>query len=689
MAPGNRARFARGAPRGEVFQMDSDPATLTLVHDITTAGDSTEFGVGSDAASAWPVQVSAALSGGAVLRKGVSGMAFAIPGTGSNTNPIPTQISGQGATPLANNTQIFTGGLNDYNTVVNPEPAAQAWATGIVATSIPNIVASLTGGPSQWWSYMGGLAEEFSGPGMSNWAEWRWMMRQLSATYGAHIFDIRRYMMSTVASHLTDPDYRSDLDYINVRTWFGLPLSFHGNGIVSSVADFASTPVAPWAICSTATNTAAGVEAVASAAGYATGQLIQNINSGGVLGNNIYRKVNGAWTLVDLKHLSKFGNAVWALAVKRIAWAIQGQGAPLACPAELFCAQDATAGTTIGTIYYVGAAPTKAVLFDAALIQSTTLALTDNGSVNNAGSITVKRSSSGTLAEGEQLVLLQLTGNGHVLTSAHDFRIGQPSTQTVPRMLAGPNLTSTASSDGDWTYVGRVAHGLADGDKFFAVGWVTPTVINGNHYLIALGAGHGNVSDILIRVTNTGALGVVMHNAANVLLSNVVNAGVFTAGTATWFAIDIDLSVSTPTVKGYYNKAGAGADVAINATGVASTGPTTIAASKTVPRFFSIRDASIANQNFGAFPDTVRGQFRGKVGNLIFGAGNIGIAGNAALFRTLCNLDNSPVARTPYATIGGLRPMWDFPQGIGDQLNGGSDPNEPIFGTYSRIKALV
>lgn len=681
---GSAGLQAGGGTPSVAFLPENRAATIALSPDLTTAGDSITFGVGSATTppTSWPTQLLALTTSGSILRKEVSGMALRSTVTAQNPSPIPGQVSGQGATPLGANTQVFDGGLNDYNTVVVPLPNSQAWVANASA-GVVTAITSLTGGASQFWTYQTRVAEERSGPGMRYWSDWTYLTRTLRATYGARIFDIRRYLQFCGTTNT------SDLDYTNVNTWWGLPLTFRGMSTATPAnLNFTATVETAWNTTSTATNTPAGIEIAAPASGFADGDLIQNINAAAVLGANIFRKCTaGSWVLLDEKHMSQFGNAKIAQAQFDVLASIQGLGAPMAPPSELYGAQDCAANTTVGTIYYSGAAPATAALFDSANNAVTTLSLTDNGSTNNLGSITAKRSAAGSLTEGLAQYVLQLTdGSGHVLHSPVDFYVGQPSTQTTPRMWTIPGSTTLPS--GDFSMYGREVTGLNNTDKFFFIGWVNPSTLAGNQYLFAFSAGQGNNSSILVRISATGQLAVVIQNSASTILTNAVIANVFTAGTNTWFAIDVDLSVATPTIQGFYNKAGAGADVGITATGVAASGPSTVNGDTILPRFFSLRDASVANQNFVA-TDANRSQFHGKFGNLIAGNGNIGIAGNTSLARTLWNLDNTPAARVPFATIGGITPVFDIQGGVGDLLYGGFDQNNPVHGTYRGIVGLT
>jgi hypothetical protein len=671
------------------FQATSRPSSPTIAKNVTTAGDSTVVGVGTQNSPtdySWPGQA-VGLATVTFLRKEVSGMSVQTGGTGLNTSPIATQITGQGATPLANNHQFFTGGLNDYNTGVQTEPNLRLWDVNIPTVISGTILPSFTGGTSQWWTYFDAHGEDDAGPGMKQWASWRYMHRSLQATYGAHIFDIRRYIQFVGAQQ-----GQSGVGVTNLNQFWGKPIEYEGQ----STDLFRSNPPSTWNWTNTATNTGAGIEAAAPAAGYAEGDIIQNVaapfNGGGIWRKN----ASGAWSgtsssLFDAKHLSRWGYAVWAQVAIDILVAFQGQGAPVPCPAELYCKQDDAAGTTVGTIYYVGSAPATLSLWDASTHAAVTqLTLTDNGSTNGAGSITVTRSSTGSLTEGEMLLDIQLTdASGHVQHGPVDFRIGQPSTQTVPRLWALPySGESPLTSRTDFSLVGRENNGFSDGATFWGIGWLQPQDMTENMYLLDLEAAHSDNSKLQVYINSGNAsLRFTGVNSAGSFVFNGPNVVAFAAGQATWFAFQVDASPATPTIKYIFNKNGAGDN---SGTLNGTTGSTTMAFSKMTPRFLSLRDANLWTYawQFNNARDTNRNQFRGKLGMLACGHGDIGV--NSTFNpRTIWNTNGTPVARTPMAAINGVTPVYDIQGGMGDFLNGGFNQTQLVFGTYRGIKGLT
>lgn len=666
-----------GGPPPVVFLPESRPATpLALTAPMTTSGDSWEFGVSVPAGQSWPAQLGAMITP-AVLRRGVSGQALRPVTTAQNPQPIPFQISGQGAGPLAANSQANNGGINDSNIVVVPLPDAQFW----VANSIAGVNvgwASLTGGAGQSRIYQARTAPERNNAGMSKWSGWVQMSRTLKATHGARILDLHRLLQ------FRSPAPVGSLDYENVNNFWGLPLNYRGG-----LSTFPYTTQFGWNTCDATTgNNVAGVTAAAPPAGFSDAALIQNVNANGVLGANIFRNVTStSWVLVDENHPSQWSSAIIAQSQFDVCAAIQGSGAPMAVPAEINCQQDIVAGGVVGTIYYNGPSPATIGLFDATNTLVPTLTLTDNGSINNRGSITVSRSATGALVEGFAQLTLQLTdAAAHVLHSPVDFYIGQPSTQTVPRMWNIGGAIGNPNSD--FSFAGEDVTGLLDGDKFAFGGWLKPSTLVTTQYVFGFSSGFGSNSQVLIRINTAGALAIQINGAGGVLLVNTSIASMFAAGVATWFAFDVDVSVAQPTVRGYYNKAGAGADVAINALGVAATGPTTIAASFITSRFLALRDASIANV---AFPvqDPTRSQYYGAFGNLLVWNGNIGIAGNPAVARQLWNLNNTPVARAPFSPVNGNTPVNDIQGGIGDLMYGGFNQAQLVHGTYRGLLNLT
>lgn len=671
--------FSITVSSGVTFVAENRPSTVAMTTPTVTSGDSMEVGVGAQSTSqSWSGQLAGKLSSGTITRRGQGGMAFKTPAAGINTNPITTQITGQGS-PGLGYPQMFDGGVNDTDQSVNPEPGAQNWLAHVQTTAIPAIVAALTGGSSQLWTFFNMTQGGYQSPGCLGFADWVKLHRALTATYGAKIVNTRRALMETVTSNT------SDVDNINVNRFWDLPLSYRGN-----TSAFAKTTETVLNTCSSSTTNPTGINSVAPASGYAEGAYMLNIHANASIGNNLCRKIGasggGTWEQVDMLHPSRWGYEAWMGIAFDILCAFKGTGAPFAPPAELFCKQDDASNTVVGTIYYIGAAPASAALFDRAGTAITTLSLTDNGSTNGYGSITVRRSATGTLTEGEQQLVLQLTSaGGGVLHTAVDFRIGEPSTQTIPRLWNIPR--GSTSTDCDFSMAGLQAHGLADDNKFFFVCWVEPAALGGSLAYLGVQQGRSSPSNLQISMNGGGGLGVNAQDNANTLIYNT-NAGTpFAVGVRTWLAIDLDLSVATPTIRGYYNRSdGGGADVAISANG--ASGPTSLLLSKSLSLFFSFRGASQATDKFTT-TDVNRNQFRGKFGNIIVGNGNIGINGAPSVARLLWNLDGSPVARAPYSTINGRRPVWDIRGGIGDFLNGGYDLNEPVFGTYHRIKGLT
>lgn len=685
-----------GGGGGVSFQSESREASIALVPaGVTTAGDSLTQGNGTTTSPtdySWPKQFRDIVTGGTALREEVGGMAWEAAAQGINTDPITLQVTGQGATGLANYVQFVNGSINNYNnSVMGGVANTKTWEDQIL-TGLATAVAAMSSTAANSWTYFAGVQSEIQGPGMIRYASWRNLIRRATALYGARVFDIWRYLQFRGS---TDT---ATLDYKNVNTWGTLPITFRGMGQDGGnyvLFDDTTLPTA-WVTVNTATNTHAGIEAAgATAASYAEGTLLQNINTG-VAANSIWRVgiVSAAkkWVQWDNVHLSRWGYEVWKQAAFDIAAALQDDGAPVGCPAELFCAQDAASSAACGTIHYIGSVqPASIGLFTEAGVAVDTLTLVDNGVTNNAGTITVTRSGSGTLTEGAQRLILQTTdAAGHVLHSPVDFRVGQPSTQTIPRLWTLPGTTLMPSAD--FSMQARSNHGMADSDKFGFALWLRPVDFSSDQqYVIHFAAGHGNSTTFQVRISTGGNLNIIANNPAGTLVLNTSTSSVFTSGQPTWVAVDIDLSVSTPTVRGYYNKNNAATDTAISTTGVAATGPTTLAMSNCEPRFFALKDATIQNENWTA-SDVARDQFRGAFGNIIMWNGSIGIDGTPSVARLLWQLGGSPgqpTARAPYSAINGVTPIFDIQGGIGDFLRGGFNQSEPVYGTYRGIVGLT
>jgi len=665
------------------FEAENEPTTITLDRGLAIAGDSVPAGVGT---STSPTDYSVVGQFAGMVTNPSLILDTALQGRGytptASPSDIPEQVAGAGATPLATYDFAHATGLNDYNTGVVTEAEERVWPVNVLAGQV-TLDGHLTGDADQHNMYFSGFAEANSGPGMIRFADWEWLQDQVEATYGADPFNLRRWFISKTTTDATD------LDRINVETWWDYALSFHGAPLTVLPAPVAQTA---WLTFSDATNTAARAEAAFPSASNAQGALAQNLHANSINGDNIYINTESGWIAWDAKHPNRLGAYWWAVALRRRKAAIQGDGAPFANPFRLFLKKDAAAGTEAGTIYYLGAtAPDTIGLFDENEDAVTTLVLTDNGVTNGRGTITVTRSAEGTLTEGEMRLKVQTKKGTWVLHTEGDFRIGQASTQTTPRNCLIPysnDATETVLSDFSVGFRGD--HGASDGDSFHIVAAVTPSVLGATRCILSATKRSGQSTDLFIRIGSSGQLAIVGHDADNVLVFNGnVATNVFAAGVETVLMLDLVAAVGvTPTIQGYYNKGGAGW------TTVSGTGPNNATdamnMSETVLRLFSLKDANVWTQNRGSTIDTGRQQFRGSYRVVTFGPGIMGIAGNTSLRDSLCNSSGVLQARTPFATIGGASHAIDWQGGIGDQLNGGfARSTKPGFGTYRGIKGLT
>lgn len=665
------------------FEAENEPTTITLVRGQAFAGDSVLAGVGT---STSPTDYSLVGQFASMVTNPSLVLDLALSGRGytptSDTSDIPEQVAGAGATPL--NTYDFAHGtaLNDYNTGVVTLAEQRVWPVNSLAGMV-TLDGHLTGDADQHNMFFSGFAEGSSGPGMQWYADWEYLQDQVEAVYGADVFNLRRWLISQTTTDATD------LDRINVETWWDYALSFHGAGSTVLPAPVAQTA---WLTFSDATNTAGKVNDNFPTGSYDQGAVAQNLHASFILGQNTYINTESGWVEMDFKHPNRLGAYHGAVAQRRRKAALQGDGAPFASPFRLFLKQDAAAGTEAGTIYYLGAAaPDTIGLFDENEDLVTTLVLTDNGVTNGRGSITVTRSSEGTLTEGEMRLKVQTKKGSWVLHTEGDFRIGQASTQTTPRNCLIPysnDATETVLSDFSVGFRGD--HGASDGDSFHLLFAVTPSVLGSTRCILSATKRSGKNSDLFVRIGSSGQFQIVAHDADNVLIfTGNVATGVFTAGVETVVMVDLVAAVGvTPTIQGYYNKGGAGWTT-INATGP-NNATDVVEMSETTLRLFSQRDANIYTQNRGATLDSNRQQFRGSYRVVVFGPGIMGIAGNTSLRDSLCNSSGVLQARTPFATIGGASHAIDWQGGKGDQLNGGfARSTKPGFGTYRGIRDLV
>lgn len=669
------------APPAGVWHATTRPAAWVPSDGLTLSGDSWTVGVGAVApAERVDTYITALLPALAVLTVGAGGMALNIPAGALNTNPIPDQVANQGAGPLANSDQFGDGGINDSNSTVVPLPATQFWAANALNGVNAGIYPVLTGGASQLYTLYWMTGEETNGPGMKHYSDWTWAKRQQRAARGADLFDFQRYLQSFCD---TNP---ATLDYINVQTFHGLPLTFRG--VNGGVTTFPSTPQTVLNTCVAATNDVAGVQAVAPAAGFAIGSYIQNNNTA-VGGNNLFRRDSaGVWNVVNEKHPSLYLNQQWAQCQVDILAAKDNQGATFGTPAELYFPQDAAAGTIVGTIYYYGPSPDAIYLFDAAHVAVSEYTLTDNGSANNRGSITVRRSATGIVAEGFEALDLQLECNGLYQHSIVDVYVGRPSTQTTPQKWTLPNSAGVMTPASHCSIYGRQANPVTDGALYSFAFWFNTSDLSQVPVLYSGNPDNGSSSTINIGVINTGRLRVTARNGAGTLCVNrtAVLASAFPANTWIWLVIDIDNTGATDVTTAYYNIAGTPGDIPITFNAGILAGPTTLEGSKWTQRFLSNKDACITYQGFA---DPGRNQFRGGIGNLIIANGLMGVANPAVRALLWDPATGNPTPRVPYTAIGAATVRVDVQGGIGDLAYGGFDPNNPLMWTRHTVLELT
>lgn len=680
--PGHMARVlaSTSTPSGPAYQSESYPATITLVRNIGSTGDSIAVGVGTLSPYSFPEQFDALSSGATITRSEGAGTGYT-PGV-VTTPSVTTRFTSQSAS-LRSSGDLFTEGfVND----IDPSQNSSGYATAgddLVSIFGSTIVPSMSGDALNNWTYFVGPMTDSGGPGQTRWAQAQKMRDDMAALYGSHVFDIRRFLQWH--GRTTDT---ADLDYVSMREYGTAPLTYRG---ISSTlfADTVETE-ADIVFVNTATNTAAGVEAAAPAAGYSEGTIAINRNAAAINGGMFRKGAGGAWVTIDTKHFSRWGYAAFADAMLRITHGRNGTLA-YAFPQNLFLKQDAAAATSAGIVSYVGPAPDSIGIFDpVSLAPVTTLTATDNGSTNNNGSITVSRSSSGTLVEGEQELLLQLVFGSHVLHTPLDLRVGQPSTQTTPRMWTIPS-TGFGTTSTDFSGAGSENHGFVDGGLWSFAGWVMPSDLTGGGTLISCDPVSGN-GRLELGITSDGRLALPSwRNSASTLVVNN-NGGptsgggpAFAVGVKTWFAVEVDVTGPTVVINGYFNKGGAG-DTLFTWTGLL-TGNTTIPGQKFQPIIFSRKPALFANRYWTTL-DSGRSQYRGAFGNLIMLQGLINPA-DSAVRRSLWNTDGTPVDRVPYAAINGIVPGIDIQGGPGDFARGGFDQAHRYYFTPRGINGLV
>lgn len=678
-----RAKGGGGGPPVPVWMATTRPPPWVPSAGLTIAGNSWPTGVGANApGERFTDYLGVKLPALARTNVFVSGMALNIPAAGLNTDPIPNQIIGQGVPGLTNNDQCEDGGLNCYNLGVVPLPSAQFWTTNAAngINGVGGIYPALLGGPAQLNTYYCRTQEETAGPGMKYYPDWVYLMRTQKLLHGPDIFDLNRYLQG-----FCDPN-PATLDYINVHTFRGLPLTYRG--LTTAGTSFPATPQTVLNTANTTPNTVAQMTIAAPPGPFAIGSYIQNNNTG-ALANNLYRKDNaGNWNQLNEKHGSLYNYDQWSYAQYDILAAKDNVGATFAPPGEMYYPQDVAAGVVVGTLYYYGPSPTAMYLFDTAQVLVTEYTLTDNGSVNNRGSITVRRSATGIVTEGYEQLDLQTERNGYYQHAIVDVFVGQPSTQTTPRAWMLPYSVGAYTPPANFSMHGRTDHALADGAQFSFAAWVYLSDITQVPVIYSFNPDNGSLSTLNIGIGNTGRLRITARDAANVLVVNrtAALASALPTNVWVWLVIDIDVSTALDTTTAYFNVAGTPGDTAIvfNAGTAAAS---TLEASKFGARFFANRAACIT---FQGYTDAARNQFRGGFGMVSAANGLMGVANPATRAQLWNPLTGAPTPRVPFSAIGTASPCaFDIQGGLGDLGWGGFDPAQPVFGTWANMLLLT
>lgn len=598
--------------------------TITLTLFWNAFGDSTTAGVGSG--SPWPTlfrtlttsTVTRAFHGGGTSDNGASIVDIGNGGVGGeDSGQIAARVSTQNGSfgsELARN--YFTSfGLNDYNTLA--PNYTNAWPPQ-VRTNYEAIRALVKAADASKEVYHFIAVQELDkGSGGQRYGgDYLFHRHDMAANHPGRSFDLLRYFQMV-----------RRLELQNGGLW--------GTGTADE--DAIKRGLIPYLYCGgtntaafTATSTAMiPVAGVPSDLTQPDGTLAYN-----TLTNLAYRKMGapgaGSYTPVDVKHRSAQGNTVWSQYAADIAMAIEGTGPPVAAPLRAYIPANIASGAAVATPQFLGVPTgfalrnyddTPAVGFD---IDQTTGAIT--------------RASTGIIAEG-RIELVGVIGNGNgSLTFPVDISVARPTTQQVPAMktVGAPGLNLGS----------RDNNGFPNTTALSGAFWINLTNAASQPYvLLTTRTGASPVTAIQIQINSSRLAIIRAWDTANTQVSNTTCLAAIPASTDTWVYWAID------PVNNLRN-------VFIHETSSTFTGTLTNTGNN-IP----VADAWLSM--FGNGPSVQygapTGSIQGGIGFQCLIPGYVDwAASSGANRRLLTNTSGIPVARTPYAPIGGLTPYFEW-----------------------------
>lgn len=599
------------------------PLTINLTWRAT--GNSTTFGVAAPVGQDWPAQATAlrASGSGSVVNHGQSG---------KTSTEIMTFVTVTATPAQRSDPWIFGGGLNDYNTALGN---IHNWPPTVKANTVTNVAAIAAAGAPDWFHALAPVPDE-EYAGCNNGADHIFHARDMKATFGRHILDDTAWFREN-----GDPD-PAGCDYFNSQLNGAIPLSFRGVASAAALTYSNELPIV-----------SAGTPASLA---YDAGRLAWNTSALKFMTKTGANGL-GAWVDLDQKHFSTHGNSKHARHKADAIAASEGTGAPYATPWELKCAQDVAAGV-IGYVPYTSAAEAVEIVAGNSGGQFSASLTTQTYSGESQPVVAISRTGTGSLTENEAVLWLRLGKTiGGVMRTLHSkltVYVGQPSTQTVPRMvtIASPGIALS----------GRRYSNLTAGKVFSAAFLIKPSVVTGNRYLMAFNGGTNN-GNLLLNMSD-GRLNITAKNAANTTIhtSIVASGNAMVAGTKYWLLVSCNQAGA---LQVYHN------ETAVTPTPSVFVDDVIPFDNRSNPRFLCLTEPKEMSSTPGQIGDPVSA-WLGDLGLAMFTTKGAIDWSNAANRRAL--FDNTggfpPAARTFRSDVGSVAVDLEAWGSLGDLLAG-------------------
>lgn len=618
--------------------------TFVLQSNMNALGDSQTQGVGDAANQNWRAQTKSLETTPSAFNITIDTPSPSTAG-GAPTSQVVgfwnAMNAGQKALP-----QIWAHGLSDiiYDTTYVDGAA-------VIKQGFADMLATYTG---PFWCYAVQPAPEKSGPGMFYHADLRFHIRDMQATYGEDKVIWLDREMREAGDQTT-----GGADAVSVATGSPIPITFRGSNQGSPQYGFTKNNAAP---ITYATLAAAEADAASTADGqiaWLTDLKIWAVRSNAAFAvTGKYYSPSGS----DTRHRSRYGYAADA-AVHTARLKGQYGVAPFASATERRVAQDVAPGATVASVKTAGTVSSVAITAGNAGGQFAV--------APSAGGFVITRTGVGTLTEGVTTLRVRSVGPNNVPhISIVDVYVGQPSTQTVPRLLnvASPGLGIT----------GRKASGLTDGKIVSGAMWLSTTRATVQTFIYGNTGDSTNKGTFYIQTAVSGQITMVGTNAAGTqILFWRSNSGAIPASANFWLAFKVNLA--TGVVQIVVNNGSA--DTLLPANGTPVLTNDTLLFSRMI---FTLLSA-----------DPPRGMFAGT--NNVFGKFGLGFVATGDIdwsvpsnCRQLWNLDGTPVARAFKSPIAGVTPVVECWGGIGDLMWGSQQAMDaqPMIASYNAQAVL-